>query len=377
MLGRLRNSFAEIDLVALEYNYKSLKGALKSNVGLIPMVKADAYGHGAVPVARVCERLGARFLGVALIEEGIALRLAGIQVPILVFSIFDTMGIEAMIQYRLTPVVSTFHQIQKLKEALHDTASYPVHVKFNTSMQRLGFEPSAAKAVAAEFEKESFLKLEGVCTHLASSEDFGQTPSATESHLDSFNKIKTDIQGIIQYPILFHHMNSAAILSHLEPQFDLARPGISLYGALPKLNIDPALKVKPVMSVKSFVGLVHNVKKADKVSYGGTWQAKKDSVVAVVPMGYADGIPRSLSNKGRVIIKGEFCPMIGIVCMDYFMVDVTHIAEKDNLVGSEVVFLGSQNSRSIFAEEVAQVADTIPYEILTGIQGRLPRIYIH
>jgi len=378
MLGRLRNSYAEVDLNALEQNFLSLKSLLK-NCAMAPMIKADGYGHGDVQVARVCERLGARYLGVAMVEEGIKLRLAGIQTPILAFCPFDSMGAEAIVKYRLTPVLSLFDQIGKLKNVVHETASYPVHIKFNTGMQRLGFEPEDATKVAQEFQKESYLKLEGACTHFTESSDFGQPGGATEIQLKVFKKIMSDIRTVTQNPVLFHYLNSAAILSGVEPQLDLARPGISLYGVLPKIKNSKAPPLIPVMSVKSFIAFVHRIKKGEKVSYGGTWQAAKNSVIAVIPMGYADGFPRILSNKGHVLVRGQICPVVGIVCMDYFMIDVTELSEKNQgpLIGDEVVVLGQQNDKTILAQDLADLAQTVPYEILTGMQERLPRIYIH
>jgi alanine racemase len=246
-------------------------------------------------------------------------------------------------------------------------------------MQRLGFEPEEAKKIAQEIKSENFLRLEGVCTHFASSDDFQEKDGATSQQIKLFQKIIADIKTSIQDPILFHYLNSAAILTGLEPQLDLARPGIALYGSLPKLQGSPKAEVKPVMSVKSFIGFIHRVNKGEKVSYGGTWQAEKNSVIAVVPMGYADGMPRALGNKGHVLIRGELCPVVGIICMDYFMVDVTNLSSKNvgPSLGDEVVVLGKQKNKIITAHEMALKAQTISYEILTGMQGRLPRIYIH
>jgi alanine racemase len=381
MLGRLRNSFAEIDLRALEHNYLALAGLLgpEGQRKMIPMVKADGYGHGDIQVARVCERLGARFLGVVLIEEGIKLRLAGIQAPILVFSHFDSVGAEAIVKYRLTPVLSQFEQIRKLHSVLHEHASYPIHLKFNTGMQRLGFEPGDALRLSAEFEHESYLKLEGICTHFAQAEDFGEPGGSAEGQIKLFAKITEDIKKKVKSPVLFHYLNSAGILAGLTPKLDLARPGLALYGAVPKLRGGQPTGLLPVMSVKSFVGFLHQVPKGGRVSYGGTWTASRDSTIAVIPIGYADGIPRALSNKGRVLIRGQSCPITGIICMDYLMVDVTELVEKGigPTLGDEVVFIGKQQEKSIRAEEFAELAGTIPYEVMTGIQSRLARVYVH
>ncbi len=381
MLGRLRNSFAEINLNALEQNYLALAQLLGTNGprSMAPMVKANGYGHGDIQVARICEKLGARALGVALIEEGIKLRLAGIQTPILTFCHFDSIGAEAIVKYRLTPVLSQFEQIQKLKSVLHENAGYPIHAKFNTGMNRLGFEPDAAIKIATEFESESYLKLEGLCTHFASSEDYVNPKGMTLQQIKIFTNICAAIKDKVKSQVLFHYLNSAAILSGVKPFLDLARPGISLYGALPQLQTKSPLELLPVMSVKSFVGFIQKIKKGAKVSYGGTWEAEKDSVIAIVPIGYGDGIPRLLSNKGRVLIRGEFCPITGIVTMDYIMVDVTALCDQNRgpVLSDEVVLIGKQKENRIYAEELAELVGSIPYEIFTGIQGRLARVFIH
>ncbi|MCC6278037.1 MAG: alanine racemase [Oligoflexia bacterium] len=379
MQPRLRNSFVEIDLRVLEQNFRNLSQAMGSPEALAPMVKADAYGHGDIHVAKVCEAMGARFMGVALIEEGIRLRQAGIQSSLLVFSHFDATGAEAMVKYRLTPVVSQLQQIEKLKAALHDQARYPIHLKFNTGMQRLGFEPEQVTEVLAKVGHDSFFKIEGACTHFASSEDYGTKNSQTAEQLKAFESISRTISQSIDSKVLFHTHKSSALMTNVEPKLDLARPGLALYGAYSKLDVKPKISVMPVMAVKSFIGFIHKIKKGTKVSYGGTWSAPKDGVIAVLPIGYADGIPRALSNKGEVLIRGVRCPMIGIVCMDYIMVDVSALANQGlgPELGDEVVLIGEQKGQRIRPEDMAERASTISYEIMTGMQSRLARVYIH
>ncbi len=379
MLGRYRNSFAEINLPALEQNFLALKKQAGDS-SLAPMVKADAYGHGDVHVAKICERLGARYLGVALIEEGIKLRLAGIQMPILLFGFFDSIGAEAIVKYRITPVLSDFAQIERLKSVLHEGAAFPVHAKFNTGMQRLGFEPESAGAVSEEFSLENFLKLEGLCTHLISSEDAGVKNGRSDEQEKLFAAIQKTLRAKVQSPIISHVSNSAGILARSHSKYEAVRPGLSLYGVIPKMEDSAKEKFaggfQPVLSLRSQIVHLHQVKKGATVSYSGTWTALKNSQVAVIPLGYADGIPRALSNKGEVLIHGQFCPMIGTVCMDYFMVDVTELKEQAGL-GDEVVIIGKQKKNSIHADQLAEKAGTIAYEILTGLQARVPRIFIH
>ncbi|MBK9294624.1 MAG: alanine racemase [Oligoflexia bacterium] len=361
MLGRYRNTFAEVNLQTLAQNYLTLQ-QLAGETGLIPMVKADAYGHGDIQVAKVCERLGAKFLGVALIEEGVKLRLNGIQTPILVFGFFDSIGADAIVKYRLTPVLSEPAQFEFLKTSLHESASYPVHVKFNTGMHRLGFEPSQLNEVIDFFEQSNFLKLEGICSHFLSTEAF-------DSQENIFQNVIKILKSKLNQNFLTHISNSAGIIKGLKNRYDLARPGISLYG----YGSD---KVKPVLSLKSTVSLLRNVKKGEVVSYGAQWKAPKDSLIAVVALGYADGMPRNLSNLAEVLINSTRCPVRGVICMDYFMVDVSHIADHV-AVGDEIVIIGSQKDESITAEELAKNAHTISYEILTGIQVRVPRVFVH
>lgn len=361
MSGRYRNTFAEVNLQVLEQNFASLQG-LVGTAGLIPMVKADAYGHGDIQVSRVCEKLGAKFLGVALIEEGVKLRLAGIQAPILVFGFFDSVGADAIIKYRLTPVLSNFKQIESLKMSLHDGASYPVHVKFNTGMQRLGFNIEQADEVIEYFKSENYIKLEGVCSHFVSAQTIEEQEAL-------FQKIIQKIKNGLGAHFLTHLSASAGIFTGLKNKYDLVRPGISLYGYGPA-------SVNPILSLKSEVSLLRQVKKDQTVSYSGQWKADRDCIIAVVALGYADGLPRRLSNKGEVLINGVKCPIRGIVCMDYCMVDVTEIA-KDVVVGDEVVIIGTQKNEKLDAAQMAEITGTISYEILTGIQNRVPRVYVH
>jgi alanine racemase len=379
MLGRLRNTFSEISLPSLERNYKKLAGlaSLDGAGGLIPMVKADAYGHGDVQVARTCERLGAHALGVVLIEEGMRLRMAGVQARVLVFGQFDAVGAEQLVRYRLTPVLSEMGQFEKLKAVLPKGSTLPVHVKFNTGMQRLGFEPAQAAEVAGRFARESDLVLEGVCTHFVAGNDAANPEGITARQMKMFSTIQQEFSKLAK-PAIFHTKNSAALLLKMKPGLDCSRPGLALYGATPPLDQKINTVLEPVMSIKSSVAFLHTVRKGEGVSYSASWKAKRDSVIAVIPIGYAVGYPRALSNKAEVLLRGERCPVAGIVCMDYSMIDVTDLAQKREIVlGEEVVLMGAQGAAVIGVEELANWAGSIPYEILTGIQARVPRVYLH
>lgn len=373
MLGRYRNSYAEINLKALEHNFNHLK-SMVNGAGIVPMVKANAYGHGEIQVSRVVERLGARYLGVALIEEGIALREAGVQTPILFFGFFDALGAEALIKYRLTPVLSSFDQIEKLKASLTESDHFPVHIEFNTGMQRNGFEVADAARLVDEFDLPAHLKLEGLCTHFISSEDFKSATGRSSQQIAEFQKIRALFKSRIQSPLVSHVSNSGGLLAGLTSGYEAFRPGLSLYG----VGVGSDSAFQPVLTLKSQIAHVRKISPGATVSYGGLWRAGKESSIAVVPLGYADGFPRGLSQKASVLVNGVKCPIRGAVCMDYFMIDVTELDEsRAATVGDEVILIGKQKGAAIFVEELAAHLGTISYEVLTGIQERVPRVYIH
>lgn len=370
MSNRIRSTHADIKLSNLSHNYKILKSHLQSGQFICPMVKANAYGHGDIEVSKTLADLGADYLGVALVEEGIRLREAGLSTPILVFGLLDSVGCEAAVKFNLTPVLSQWDQIKSLENFVSINERFPVHIKFNTGMHRLGFAAEEARALKDFFLEDHHFFLQGICTHLLNSEDTGVEGGRTEEQLRLFQEIQK------HFPKTAHHlMNSAAILADLDKKGG-ARPGISLYGALPALQKKIKCDLLPVMQVKSTVELVQKVKKGKTVSYGGEWKAPKDSIIGIVPIGYADGYRRALSNKGEMICKGQRVPVRGIVCMDYTLIDLTEV-QGEVSVGEEVVVFGQQKNEIIKVEEVAKLAGTISYEILTGVSARVPRLYSH
>jgi len=373
MTERYRNSFAEVNLSALAYNYRALEKLLPKGGFMAPMVKADAYGHGDVQVARVCQELGARYLGVVLIEEAVKLRKAGLAANILVFAPFDSYGAEAIVRYQLTPVLTDWEQIERLKIATHDEAAYPVHLKIQTGMGRLGFAVDEVPVLTVELAKQNYIRVQGVCTHFAMADDFKNPNGITQRQIRNFQKALEILKPL--EPFEKHFLNSAALLSGLTPSYEGARPGIALYGCLPTLPVPPPVQLRPVLSLKSSVGHVQKIKKGESVSYSATWKATRDSVLAVIPLGYADGWPRALSNKAEALIRGRRVKQVGIVCMDYHMLDITDVPGVET--GDEVVLIGQQKNEVITSSDVALLAGSISYEILTGIQARVPRIYVH
>ncbi len=387
-----RPSIAEIDLSAVQANFLVLRGFVDPAAFFCPMIKANAYGHGDREVANALRIAGARHLGVALIEEGIKLRKNGDREDLLVFGVFsDEVSAQAMIDHELTTVLSDWSQLDALeKVALKSTlkkAKPKVHLKFNTGMNRLGFAIEEAPRLRERFANHSSLELEGVCTHLLRGDDAGVAQGDSQSQFVQFAKVMSAFRGLKVHAHALNSGGTVGVWKRALSQEGLrkeevgplgARPGISIYGV--QAAADPALAVdlKPVMSLKSRIVLTKKVAKGDVVSYGATWRADRPSLIGVIPFGYADGWARALSNKGSVLCRGQRVPIAGIVCMDYFMVDLTDVADLKAPVqnGEEVVLIGEQKGQRILAEDVAQMTGTIAYEVLTRVSDRVPRRFI-
>jgi alanine racemase len=374
MSERWRSTHVEVHLPHLVHNFKLLKSCVPDAPLFCPMIKADGYGHGDVEVAKALERHGPTTFGVVLVEEGVKLRRAGIQSNILVFGSFDHDASEATVNFNLTPVMSTWDHLRFFEHWLAEGDHFPVHVKFNTGMSRLGFESDEAQVLADYFAKQSRMRVAGVCTHLFNGEDFGVAGGHTEDQIKYFDKIFKHFRGTHAIP---HYLNSSAILAR--PNLKVgARPGLALYGAMPPTFDQIRAHLLPVMSWKSSLAIVRKVRPGSSVSYGGTWTAKRESVIGLVPVGYADGYDRGFSNKGCMLYRGQRVSVTGIVCMDYTMIDLTD-ASKEALpnVGDEVILLGRQGQETLKVEDLAKTLGTIPYEIMTRVGPRVPRLYTH
>ncbi|MDZ4662157.1 MAG: alanine racemase [Pseudomonadota bacterium] len=366
-----RPTIADISLKNLIHNYKLICKTLPKSSFVCPMIKANAYGHGDKEVARALSKAGAKKFGVCLIEEAVKLRDSKISSEILTFDIFDREGAKAVVDYNLSPALSSWDQLAAL-EKVKNKKPINVHLKFNTGMNRLGFELSDAKKLQVHIYKHKKLNLVGICTHLAVGEDAGVEGGVTDGQLRRLNELKNIFKDQE-----FHALNSSAIFGLAQNNLGLgARPGLSLYGIKPdsKVGADPELR--PVMSLVSHLSLVRALKRGEKVSYGGRWEALKDSIIGVVPVGYEDGYFRALSNKAYMIVRDIFCPVIGTVCMDYTMIDLSMVASAHNVkVGDRVTILGREKSSEILASDIAKWATTISYEVLTSVGARVPRIY--
>jgi alanine racemase len=371
--GPVRPTVAEIDLRALAENFRALRLAVGPAVGVIAVVKADAYGHGAAAVARLLEGLGIRGLGVATVEEGVVLRAAGIRCPVLIMGAAFGRDHEAVIANDLLPMVGDAADIDPFAEAAKrlGRVRYGIHIKVDTGMSRLGVTVPAFAAVLRQCASYPSLRLDGMATHFACADD--RDPGQTERQLQQFIKCLDLARTMGADPQWIHAANSAAALRFPRARFDLIRPGIVLYGASPGEHV-PALELKPVMSLRTRINAIREVPSGTPISYGGTFVTKRWSKIATIPVGYADGYPRSLSNRGWVIIRGKRAPLVGNICMDLTLVDVTEVDKVG--VGDSVVLLGQDGEERIGAADLAAWAGTISYEILARVSVRVPRSYV-
>ncbi|HEX9742973.1 MAG TPA: alanine racemase [Nitrospiraceae bacterium] len=363
---------ATVDLGALAHNLDQVRRRLDSTCQVIAVVKADAYGHGAVPVARTLESLAVSRFGVATLDEGIALREAGIRSSILLMGALFPEQFSGVVAHDLTPVL--YEQALSEEFAKHlagRSTPYPIHLKIETGMGRLGLEP---EEVAALLQSPAFrgpLKAEGLMTHLADSDN--ADPAYTTTQLERFRAVIRYVQTEKLALPLIHTANSAAILGHPEARFTAVRPGIMLYGYHTATHLSPAPELRPVLSLTTRVVQVRKLKAGESTSYGRTYMVRRPSRIAVLPLGYADGYSRSLSNKGEVLINGKRASVVGRVCMDMSMVDVTDVPGVS--AGTEVTVIGRQEDQQITAADLAAWQGTIAYEVLCKIGNRVTRIY--
>ncbi len=366
LLLRLRPARARVDLGRLRANYHAVAGA--SPVPLMPVIKADAYGHGAVAVAQAFEGLGAPLLAVAYPEEGAALRAAGVRAPIVVLSPFGPGQGRVVVEQELTPAITTPANLEEILELARGARRrLAVHVKVDTGMNRLGFDAAGFLAAARRLADSGRVEVEGAMTHLACADE---DEEATAAQLDRFDQALDALAGAGLRPRWVHAVNSAG-LRQLRPTHTVARCGLLLYGLRPR-PISPSVAVSPVMTVSASLARVTDVPTGTPVSYGGRWVAGRPSRIGTLPLGYADGVPRTeaMRKGGYFTIRGRRAPVAGNVCMDLTMVDLTdHPGVGD---WEEAVLFGDQPT----AWEVADWAGTTAWQILTTVGARVPRVYV-
>jgi len=365
-------TFARVDLEAIAHNARELKRRVGPNVELMAVVKANAYGHGALEVARVALEHGATWLAVARVAEGVQLRLAGISAPILVMGYFLPSEAEAVASYDLTTTVNSLEVARALSDQARRLGRIAtIHVKADTGMGRYGLLPDEVLPFLAEIRVLSGLKVEGLWTHFATADARDKTYARQQ--FATFMQVAQAVEDA-GYAISVRHIGNSGVISDLpETNLDAVRPGILLYGLRPSDEVEPGILLRPALSLISHVGRVRTLPAGSSVSYGRTYTTTRPTPVALVPIGYGDGYHRLLSNRGAVLIRGQRAPIVGRVCMDNIVVDATGIQGVRE--GDEVVLIGTQGEERISAEEVAGWAETINYEVTTSLLPRLPRLY--
>ena len=357
-----RPTVAVVDLDAIAHNARRLK---PSDAELMAVVKADAYGHGAVPVARTALAAGASWLAVALVEEGLDLRDAGVEAPILVLTEVPRGAEKDALAAGLTPTVYTGEGIARLAAA-GSAGAIRCHLKVDTGMHRVGARPEDALPLCRD-AAEHGLEVEGIWTHLAVADEVGH--EATRGQLERFSQVVEALRSAGFDPRYRHAANSAAALTLPEARFDLVRAGIALYGIAPSSEVGSE-GLRRAMSLRSRVAFVKRVEAGEALSYGLRYRLERDAWIATVPIGYADGYTRRLSGRGRVLVRGVRRPIAGTVTMDQILVDC---GDEEVAPGEEVVLFGRQGHEEITAEEVAEWSGTIGYEVVCAVGARVPR----
>lgn len=366
---------AEVNLDAIANNVREIRKNIKAGTKLIAVVKADGYGHGAVQVAKAALAAGADELAVAILEEGIELRNSGIEVPVIILGAAFPEHSAEIIKHDLYQSVFSLESAKALAaEAKAQGKTAKIQIKLDTGMSRIGFQPEAKdmEEIAEIFALEN-VEVMSIFTHLscADSSDKAYARMQNERFCSMLEELKK--KGISLPPV--HISNSAAIMDLPEYNYDAVRAGIILYGILPSDEVNKtALNLRQAMSIKARISHVKTLKPGECVSYGAHFRAARETIVATIPVGYADGHSRHLSNKGRVLVKGQYAPIIGNVCMDQFMIDVTDIAGVR--VGDEAVLMGAQGDEMIYANDIGDLTGTIGYEVVCRVTKRVPRLYM-
>ncbi len=365
---KVHQTVLEINLNAIVHNLKEYQKLLKPSAKLMAMVKAFSYGSGGAEIAGILQYHKVDWLGVAYTDEGVELRRAGISLPIMVMNPEES-ALESIVEHQLEPEIYSFELLQILDRFLQQEGlqQYPVHIEIETGMNRLGFAAEDIEKLSAYLLSTHSFRIQSVFSHLAASEEEAQD-DFTLQQFNRFNKAATALQNSIDYSFLRHIANSAAIVRHPHLQMDMVRLGIGLYGV--DSTHSQKINLQTVATLKSTVAQIKHLKKGESVSYNRQTIVNQDSVIATIRIGYADGYPRRLGNGiGKIWIKGKLAPVVGVICMDMIMIDITNMPGIQE--GDDVIIFGSQ----LTVQQVAQWADTIPYEIMTGISQRVKRVY--
>jgi len=380
----LPQNTAEVDLGAVKRNIRALKSLTTRGTRFMAVIKANAYGHGTVPVAGAAMAAGADFLAVARISEAVEIREAGINLPVLLFG--DVLPNQAvyMATHNIRASITNLETAKAMAAQLNSRdLTLKVHIKVDTGMGRLGFvhsalnEPGYPPDIPVEdilvIQSLAQIEVEGIYTHLSRSDE--QDKTHARAQINRFLRLTDQLAAREFIPEIRHVANSAGVIDMPDSHFDMIRPGISIYGLWPSDEVNKTLiTLEPAMSIRSKVIQTKAVPRGFEVSYGATHVTPEPTVIATVPIGYADGYSRLLSNRGHMLVRGGRAPILGRVCMDFTMIDVGHIPGV--IPGDEVVIMGNQGSETISADEIAKLTHTINYEVTAGLTGRIPLHYI-
>ena len=363
--------WAEVDLDCIRRNVSRIKGLIRPGTLLLAVVKANAYGHGEVEAAGAAIDGGADWLGVARVEEGAALRRAGIDRPILLLAQPPVNALPAAAEYNLTPTIYTEEAARAWAEQAGPSRRLRCHLKVDTGMHRYGVPCDDAERFIDLVRSLDGVELEGIWTHFAVAEDVSNsfTSQQHKLFLELLDGLGSRADGLIR-----HMSNSAGSLTFPEAHLDLVRTGIAGYGIYPSPALADTLELEPAMSLKSRVGMVKRLPAGESISYGQRYTLEREGLVATIPCGYADGLRRALTNTGEVLIRGKRYRISGTITMDHFLVDA---GDDEVQIGDEVVILGRQGDEEVTAQEMADKLETIPYEVVCGISARVRRIYLN
>ncbi len=374
----LRRTWADVNLDHLEHNIHSVRSCVAPGTRIMGIMKADAYGQGAVPLSHAMVDMGVEYLAVSNLEEAVQLRRGEIRAPLLILGYTPPSYAEMMIFMDIDQEVHSLEYARALNEQLKNSNYIlNVHLKLDTGMTRLGFSDtgSALAACLEEIAGMRHLRVTGMFTHFSTADSTAPADMAfTALQYARFQDALALAESVGIRPVLRHACNSGAALLHPEYALDMIRPGILLYGVHPSRDTWDRLALQPVMTLRTMVAQLRRVSAGTPVSYGRTFLAERDMTLAVLPIGYADGLSRRLSDRGEFLLHGQRVSIVGRVCMDMCMVDVTDVPQTQ--VGDTVTVFGSQEGATIGCEELAEKTDTIAYEVLCGINKRIPRIYL-
>ena len=377
----LRRTWAEVDADAVRHNFRVIRQAASPDAGIMCVIKADGYGHGAVFMAELYEELGASRFAVSNIEEAVQLRENGITLPILILGFTPAEMAKELADNNISQAVFSEEYARELSErAVRDNVSVKIHIKLDTGMSRIGFMYQDTQRDSTSIDQiKSVCSLpnlihEGIFTHFALSDEGDEGKAPTEHQLDCFSDaVKKLSAGGIDFELV-HCSNSGAIIDYKQAHFNCVRAGIILYGLSPSPKLAGKLDLRPAMQIKSVIAQIKTVEPDTAVSYGGTFVTDKPTVIATVPIGYADGYSRSLSNRAFMSVKGQKAPVIGRVCMDQVMIDITGIDGVKT--GDEVTVIGDGNGNTMSFDDIAQMTGTINYEVVCLVGKRVPRVYL-